>query len=405
MEKNSFNLIKDLSFCRVAGSEEEKKAIDVITSYIKAKKGTYEIEDFEIPHSKILECSLVCNGKSYEVNGFKRSGNINGTYELVILDDVNMIDYVSVKDKACLISSNLTYKFYEELTKHNVACIIDISGSLYDDINICDLEAKSLRDRHLKYGKIPCFTIRSIDAENIIASGVKEVSVSLKQEEETLTSHNIISEIKGDIEDEIICFCAHYDSVLFSKGAYDNATGSATIFELYSYYLTHKPNRTLRFIWFGAEEMGLLGSKAYIEKHKEDKIRLCINVDMTAVNIGKDICCVTGSEKIVNYIEYLSKEVGFNITVNDGVYSSDSTPFADNGIPSLSFARLSNQFGAKIHSNKDNGLNLSEFYFYQTINFIKCFADHMIKSIIFPIKLEMPEKMKKEIDKYYGRNI
>lgn len=400
---NSFNLVNDLSFERLAGSKDENKAISIITKYINELGGTYQLEDFTIPHSKVIETVLKINDRIFEVTGFKRSGNIDCELDLVILDDIDMLDYVSVKGKACLVLCNLTYKIYEELTKHDVRAIIDISGSLYDDKNITDLEEKSLRDRHLNFGQTPCFTIRAIDAEHIVASNAQKVYLKLTQEEESLISHNIITEITGEITDEIVCFTAHYDSVRFSKGCYDNATGSATILELYKYFLANKPKRTLRFIWCGAEEMGLLGSKAYMEKHIEDKIRLCINVDMTAVNLGHDICCVTGESKISGYIELLSKEVGFKIKVSEGVYSSDSTPFADKGIPALSFARLSNSFGAKIHSNKDNGLFLSEKYFYQTADFIKVFASHMINAKVFPIAKIMPTKMKEEIDKYYGR--
>ena len=46
------------------------------------------------------------------------------------------------------------------------------------------------------------------------------------------------------------------------------------------------------------------------------------------------------NNSLVNYIKYLGCEVGFPIQVRQGVYSSDSTPFADNGIPSVSFARI-----------------------------------------------------------------
>ena len=401
---NTFALVKDLTFERIAGTEAEGKAINIISDYLQKLGVEPVIEEFEIPYANVKKATLVVDGKEYQATGFKRSGNINATLDLVVVDDLDMLDFLSIKGKACLIASNLNYKFYEELTKRHVGAIIDISGSLYDDINLTDLEEKSLRDRHLNFGKVPCFTIRSVDAEAIIASGAKTVTLELEQEEVMLKSHNLIVELPGSITDEIVCFTAHYDSVRFSKGAYDNATGSATILEMLKYYLGIKPKRTLRFIWCGAEEMGLLGSKAYMEVHKLEPIRLCINVDMTAVNLGHDICCVTGEDKIVNYLQILSKEVGFSINVKSGVYSSDSTPFADCGIPALSFARLSNQFGAKIHSNKDNGLFLSEKYFYNTCNFIKYFADHMINAIIFPINKEIPEKIQQEIDKYYGRS-
>ena len=400
---NTFDLVKDLTFERVAGSDAEQKAISIITNYIKELDGSYEIEEFMIPDANISNCSLTYNNVKCEVKGFKRSGNINQTLELVIVEDIEMLDYLNITDKACLVLTTLNYKLYEEISKRGAKAIIAISGSLYDDVNETDLLEKSLRDRHLNFGQIPSFMIRAIDAEKIIASSVKEITLVLEQEEIKKTSCNIISEIKGSINNEIVVFTAHYDSVRFSKGAYDNATGSATILELYKYYLENRPKRTIRFIWCGAEEMGLLGSKDYSSRHREDMLRLVINVDMTAVNIGKDICCVSGEDLIANYLEVLSKEVGFALNAYTGVYSSDSTPFADIGVPSLSFARLANSFGAQIHSRRDNGLFLSENYFYKTVNFIKTFSDHVLNSVIFPFKKVIPETIKEKINKYYGR--
>ncbi len=403
---DTYKLVSDLSFERLGGSKDEEKAVEIIKGYITKLGGTPIVEEFNIPYSFVKEVSLKVGNIIYQATGFKRSGNIDETLDLVILDDVDTIGYVNVSGKACLLIGQFNYKAYEELLKQGVKAIIDISGTVYDDILTTDLEEKTLRERHLAFGQVPCFTIRAIDAEQIVENAKEDTKVTLKlvQEEVSLVSRNIITEIKGEIDDEIVCFTAHYDSVRFSKGAYDNATGSATILEMYKYFLENKPLRTLRFIWCGSEEQGLLGSKDYVEKHSEDKIRLCINVDMTAVNLGKDICCVTGEEKICGYIDLLSKEVGFQISVKDGVYSSDSTPFADKGIPALSFARISNRGGARIHSNKDNGKFLSAKYFYKTCDFIKTFASHMIFAKVFPIAKVMPEKMKQEIDKYYGRN-
>ena len=61
--------------------------------------------------------------------------------------------------------------------------------------------------------------------------------------------------------------------------------------------------------------MGLLGAKAYCETHKDElkSHKLCINVDMTGVVLGKDIACCSSEESLVSYINYLGKEVGFNI--------------------------------------------------------------------------------------------
>lgn len=230
--------------------------------------------------------------------------------------------------------------------------------------------------------------------------------MNLQQDEFKLTSHNVVATIPGTTKKhEIVCFTAHYDSVPFSTGAYDNGTGSATILEALAYFSKVRPTRTLKFIWCGSEEMGLLGSKAYTEAHKEElsAYKLCINIDMTGVVIGKDFACCTSEKSLVHYINYMGKEVGFPIVAKQGVYSSDSTPFADHGVPAISFARLSPKGGAEIHSRKDVLDFLSADIYYKTCEFVISFAQRMLDSIYFPVEQTIPEEMKKELDTYLGR--
>ena len=93
----------------------------------------------------------------------------------------------------------------------------------------------------------------------------------------------------------------------------------------------------LRFVFCGSEERGLLGSKAYVAAHAEelDKIVLNINLDMIGTYMGKFIACVSAEEKLSHYITYMAAEVGFPVESKTGVYSSDSTPFADQRFPGL----------------------------------------------------------------------
>ncbi|MFR0953975.1 MAG: hypothetical protein ACLSGK_14830 [Lachnospiraceae bacterium] len=60
-------------------------------------------------------------------------------------------------------------------------------------------------------------------------------------------------------------------------------------------------------------------------------------MELTWVNLS---ACVSAEDKLAHYISYMAAEIGFPIEAKTGVYSSDSTPFADSGIPALSFARI-----------------------------------------------------------------
>lgn len=75
---------------------------------------------------------------------------------------------------------------------------------------------------------------------------------------------------------------AHYDTVLRSPGADDNATGIAVLLELAKFFSTNKANYPLRFVAFDLEEYGLLGSRAYADLLKQEKqsLRLMLSLEM-----------------------------------------------------------------------------------------------------------------------------
>lgn len=400
---NSYSLVKELTFERIAGTDDELKALNIIKSKLDKLNLNSYVEDFNIPYSNVLEQKLIINNQEIECNAYLLSGNIDiKDEELVVVEAIENLDFYNLEGKVALFLRRINYSVYEKLAQKKVKAIIDLATTLYDKLDETDLEVRILRDRHLKHGKIPCLTIRTIDAERVL-DFKNSCTIKINQEEKELTSHNLICDLKGEKED-IITVTAHYDSVKYSLGAYDNATGSATILGILDYLKAKNRKYSYRFIWCGAEERGLLGSKAHTNKEENLKnVILNINLDMTAVKLGYDLACVSGDNELVNYLKSYSREINFPLVVEQDVYSSDSTPFADKGVTAISFARLSYEYGAQIHSRKDNGLYLHESYYNNTLEFIKKFIDKVENAAIIPFKLEIPKELKEKIDKYYGR--
>ncbi|HEV3151969.1 MAG TPA: M20/M25/M40 family metallo-hydrolase [Acidobacteriaceae bacterium] len=84
---------------------------------------------------------------------------------------------------------------------------------------------------------------------------------------------NVIAEMPGrETPDEVVIVGAHLDSWQPGTGAQDNGTGAASVIEAARAIqsLRRAPRRTLRFILFGGEEEGLLGSTAYVRQHMAD---------------------------------------------------------------------------------------------------------------------------------------
>ena len=413
MNYKSFDLLNKLYFVRTGGSVEELKAAEILKAECESLGVPAELESFKVDGYKVHKAYVKFINPDIEVEcvgvGMSSSTPIEGlTADFAYVTSLQDSLIQDIKGKICLVHTKLVnYKLYKSLVERGAIGLVLCCGDVYSEDKDIDLDPYMYREGHYKNGKIPAVCIRMRDAENILRKKPQKVHMVMIEDELQNDSHNVVATIVGSkYPNEVICFTAHYDSVSYSKGAWDNATGSTTIMQMLAYFNENKPDRTLKFIWCGSEEMGLLGSKGYCEAHKEElkDYKLCINVDMTGVTIGFDIACCTSNDSLVSFIKYLGCELGFAIEPRQGVYSSDSTVFADNGVPGLSFARLAPKGGAEIHSRKDALDFLEEDNYYKTCDFIAKFAERLINSVAFPVEKEIPQNMKTEIDKYFRRN-
>jgi Zn-dependent M28 family amino/carboxypeptidase len=97
---------------------------------------------------------------------------------------------------------------------------------------------------------------------------------------------NVIAELPGANDDNVVMAGAHLDSVQAGPGINDNGSGSSALLEIAQQISKLKPENTIRFAWWGAEESGLLGSRAYVADQVAagtiDEVALYLNFDMVA---------------------------------------------------------------------------------------------------------------------------
>lgn len=164
---------------------------------------------------------------------------------------------------------------------------------------------------------------------------------------------NVIGAIPGSTKpDELVIFSAHYDHIgtIKSKkdsvynGANDNASGTALLLQLAAYYMQTKPERTILFIAFSGEELGLKGSEEFAYSIDEKKVRAVINFDMVGRS-PKKLVYLSGSEygdvnSVMNKELYNFNKEKFgknyfkrNSPIQFFFMRSDNYPFAQKGIP------------------------------------------------------------------------
>ena len=120
------------------------------------------------------------------------------------------------------------------------------------------------------------------DFERLRATGANSGKISFRGKFSTAKSSNVVGTLAAKPGAREIILSAHYDSVR-GPGANDNATGVALLLELARYFRSSKlsPDASLRFVAFGSEEAGMLGSKAYLQKHQAElkNCELLFNID------------------------------------------------------------------------------------------------------------------------------
>ncbi|GAB3654464.1 M28 family metallopeptidase [Actinocorallia lasiicapitis] len=167
---------------------------------------------------------------------------------------------------------------------------------------------------------------------------------------ENRTTENVIAESAEGRDDNVAMLGAHLDSVGEGPGINDNGSGSATILEVALQMAKVKPNNKVRFAWWSAEELGLLGSEHYVgtlSEADQAKIGLYLNLDMTAspnpaykIYDGDDSDGVgegagpEGSAQIESLFESFYEGRGLGHVGTDFDGRSDYGPFIAVGIPS-----------------------------------------------------------------------
>ena len=400
--ENIMKVFSDTAYIRVGGRPEEKKAAEYLRQQVVEFGLEAALEPFDVPLGDIEEAMLLVDGVSIPCKGYMCAGSSTVEAPFYYLRTNDAWSLRQCKGKIVLIDGYLGYWIYQDLLENGAVGFVTYDGHVnYADR---DIDARELRS-YVSNGKIiPGVNINVKDAVSLIEKGVKSAKIVLKQKEYMGTSQNVVLDMPGEV-DEYIVFTAHYDSTPLSQGAYDNMSGSIGLLGIAEHFAKNPHRYGLRFVWCGCEERGLLGSKAYCTAHEEElsKIILNINLDMIGCIMGKFIACATAEEKLVNYIEYFAAEMGHEIKVSQDVYSSDSTPFADRGIPAISFARTSPNNTATIHNSYDTMKLMKGAQMAEDIDFLIAFTSRMANAKLCPVKREIPDNMKEKLDTYLFR--
>ena len=397
-------IFADTDYVHRSGTPEELKTAEYLKAACEALGYAARLEAFRVPMGDIEKAEVLADGNAIPCKGVACCGSGSVAGELYYMPGTDPVSIAGAKDKIVLLDNQGVDKFtYQDLMKAGAKGLLFQYGNLYYPQR--DIDERDLRELVVgEERKVLCAMLHCGDAMELVKSGAKQASITISQREYDGESHNVVAEKPGRRE-EFITFTAHYDTTALSHGAYDNMTGCVGLLGVMEALGDREWNYGLRFVFCGSEERGLLGSKAYVRDHEEEmeKTALNINLDMIGSAMGKFIACVTAEEKLAHYIGYMGAELGFPVSAWNGVYSSDSTSFADKGVPAVSLARTASSNVAPIHCRYDTADVLSMGQLEKDIAFISTFAARMAGAALCPVSRTMPERIKKELDEYLYR--
>jgi aminopeptidase YwaD len=185
--------------------------------------------------------------------------------------------------------------------------------------------------------RIPVVGVTPEDAEPIDIAEEEGTVLTLRAQRtsQPFESRNVVARPDGD-EACTAYVGGHFDSVARAPGANDNASGTAGVLELAR---THRA-RGLCYAAFGAEELGLFGSKALIKEHGVRGVRFMLNLDMLGVLAGPEVVSVGSDQRSRSMAERASSAAAaIGITIPTGTFppfaSSDHASFTEAGVPAV----------------------------------------------------------------------
>jgi Zn-dependent M28 family amino/carboxypeptidase len=161
-----------------------------------------------------------------------------------------------------------------------------------------------------------------------------EVSLNVNTKQGLVTGRNVVAHLQGVTKPSVL-LGAHYDSVVGSPGANDNASGTAVVLEIARNLSGTPLARQAWFVAFDGEEDGLHGSRAFVRAAQREflsGLKAMLNFDMVGVN---EQLGVGGASSLTA----LAKAADPKISTFQSNNSSDHASFAAAGVPVLFFYR------------------------------------------------------------------
>jgi Zn-dependent M28 family amino/carboxypeptidase len=180
---------------------------------------------------------------------------------------------------------------------------------------------------------VPGVRIPVVLVSNALVRHGAAVRVDVDARSERRVTHNVIAETPGGGAGRVVMAGGHLDSVAGGPGINDNGSGAATLIETAEAIGPRPPGARVRLAFWGAEELGLVGSRRYVRslgRPERRRIRAYINLDMVGSPNAVPVLYEDGEGRLARVLQRSFRRRLGALAAGG---SSDHAPFATAGVP------------------------------------------------------------------------
>jgi hypothetical protein len=247
----------------------------------------FDLDDSESDRSEVSLAVIYNQDSIYEIPVVHLSGHIgypvlNGENKTIYWDYLNDTGFQALQIDQLKLKVTADDRY--------VNTIQDIIDSVSEERMIADIQAIE--------------GVRHHSFPNGLAQARNHITAQMEMQNIPITNQsfnhlgsvgiNIIGTLQGqDSTDEVYIIDGHYDSVTTTPGADDNASGTAGMLEAMRILSQYNVGKTIKFIAFDKEELGLIGSRYYVNnRNHNDIIKGLINFEMIGYTCTTQVECI-----------------------------------------------------------------------------------------------------------------
>jgi hypothetical protein len=312
---------------RAAGTPGDRASVDYVAKRLREARWRVQLQPVRFPYFELRRASMsvagreLRRGRDFQVLSYSGSGRASGRLRRLLSGcSAEEFEGLSARDVP-LVSRGECFFRVKALNAQRAGAralvVIDTSPT----------------QRGVPSGTLaaPGVGIPVVLTDGAIPGAAVRLDVNAVTEQRL--TRNVIAETPGGDEGRVVMAGGHLDSVPGGPGINDNGSGAATLIEAAEAIGPNPPGARVRLAFWGAEELGLLGSRRYVRSLPRDeqrRIRAYVNLDMVGSPNAVPALYADGDSSVARVLRSAAGGPLGEIAAGG---SSDHAPFQEAGVP------------------------------------------------------------------------